>query len=98
MEAITIQITTSGIKETLEEDSSELILTQSRQGNGAKKSIRQTVFHAAFSFPGQKIQAIGQSGKPLPVTGVVFTAWAVSGHPDSRMKHWPVQCAPAHPG
>lgn len=40
MEAITIQITTSVIKETLEEDSSELILPQSRQGNREKKGIR----------------------------------------------------------
>lgn len=87
MEAITIQIATSVIKEMLEEDSSELILPQNRQGNGEKKGIRQTVLHAAFSFPGQKIQATGQCGKTLPVAGVVFTTWAISGHPDCKMKH-----------
>lgn len=42
MEAITIQITTSVIKETLEEDSSEFILPQSRQAN-EEKGFRQTL-------------------------------------------------------
>lgn len=77
-EAITIQITTSVIKETLEEDSSELILPQSRQGNGEKKGIRQTVFHAAF-FSWPEDSGCRTAWKNPALLLKLFTTWAVSG-------------------
>lgn len=53
MEAITIQIITSVIKETLGEDSSELILPQSRQGSGEKRASDKLCFPCCifFSWP-----------------------------------------------
>lgn len=54
-----------------------------------------------LSSPGQKILAVGQHGKTLPIAEVAFTTWAVSGL--TLAARWstlanPHSPAPTHPG
>lgn len=71
MEAITIQIITSVIKETPGENSSELICLRVDWEAGRRRAVwiyTSSMCHAVFSFTGQKAPAIGQHDKFLPIT------------------------------
>lgn len=95
MEATTIRIITAVIKIALGENSSELILPQSRLGSrekGWRLEPRQALSATPY-FPGRKAQAIGQRHKFLPIACIVFTTQAFSGLPLTARWSTPA-CAP----
>lgn len=100
MEAITIQIITSVIKETLGENSSELILPQGRLGSREKKGCRDLEkLHLLccifFSWPkGSGNRAVWQI--PAYRLSCLHHPGFLWAHPDCKMKH--ASLPPIHRG